>query len=68
MYVQNFEVIKSKILICSKALGEYLEKQNIPMLSKSSTGNLNVYMYTDEVKAMLEKLPDELRKERFFIE
>lgn len=68
MYVKNFEDIKSEVILCSRILGEYLEKKGIPVLSKSHTGNMLIFVYTEDLKKVLGELPEELKKEGYFIE
>lgn len=66
MYVQNFEIIKTRLFKCNSKLAEYIKERNIPVLH--SKNGIYHFVYTDLLKEIVENIPKELRKEEFSIE
>jgi hypothetical protein len=61
MYVKNYSILKTSLLICGFEVKEYLISKSIPLLSID--GERYVFVYTDIVEELMENLPDSISRE-----
>lgn len=66
MNIRNFSLLKSRKLICEKALADYIKSRSIMSIGRDN--DKYCFMYNDILEEIMGDLPSELRGEVYNIE